>query len=221
MLELQAITKDYRSGTECVHALRGVSLRFRDNEFVSILGPSGCGKTTLLNIIGGLDRYTAGDLLINGVSTKQYRDRDWDAYRNHTIGFVFQSYNLIPHQSVLANVELALTLSGVSRKERRARAIAVLEKVGLGDQLHKRPNQMSGGQMQRVAIARALINDPDILLADEPTGALDSETSVQVMEILKEVARDRLVIMVTHNPELAERYSTCLLYTSPSPRDTR
>ena len=154
MLELQAITKDYRSGTECVHALRGVSLRFRDNEFVSILGPSGCGKTTLLNIIGGLDRYTAGDLLINGVSTKQYRDRDWDAYRNHTIGFVFQSYNLIPHQSVLANVELALTLSGVSRKERRARAIAVLEKVGLGDQLHKRPNQMSGGQMQRVAIAR-------------------------------------------------------------------
>ena len=211
MLELQAITKDYRSGTECVHALRGVSLRFRDNEFVSILGPSGCGKTTLLNIIGGLDRYTAGDLLINGVSTKQYRDRDWDAYRNHTIGFVFQSYNLIPHQSVLANVELALTLSGVSRKERRARAIAVLEKVGLGDQLHKRPNQMSGGQMQRVAIARALINDPDILLADEPTGALDSETSVQVMEILKEVARDRLVIMVTHNPELAERYSTRII----------
>ena len=171
MLELQAITKDYRSGTECVHALRGVSLRFRDNEFVSILGPSGCGKTTLLNIIGGLDRYTAGDLLINGVSTKQYRDRDWDAYRNHTIGFVFQSYNLIPHQSVLANVELALTLSGVSRKERRARAIAVLEKVGLGDQLHKRPNQMSGGQMQRVAIARALINDPDILLADEATAS--------------------------------------------------
>ena len=211
MLELQAITKDYRSVTECVHALRGVSLRFRDNEFVSILGPSGCGKTTLLNIIGGLDRYTAGDLLINGVSTKQYRDRDWDAYRNHTIGFVFQSYNLIPHQSVLANVELALTLSGVSRKERRARAIAVLEKVGLGDQLHKRPNQMSGGQMQRVAIARALINDPDILLADEPTGALDSETSVQVMEILKEVARDRLVIMVTHNPELAERYSTRII----------
>ena len=211
MLELQAITKDYRSGTECVHALRGVSLRFRDNEFVSILGPSGCGKTTLLNIIGGLDRYTAGDLLINGVSTKQYRDRDWDAYRNHTIGFVFQSYNLIPHQSVLANVELALTLSGVSRKERRARAIAVLEKVGLGDQLHKRPNQMSGGQMQRVAIARALINDPDILLADEPTGALDSETSVQIMEILKEVARDRLVIMVTHNPELAERYSTRII----------
>ena len=314
MLELQAITKDYRSVTECVHALRGVSLRFRDNEFVSILGPSGCGKTTLLNIIGGLDRYTAGDLLINGVSTKQYRDRDWDAYRNHTIGFVFQSYNLIPHQSVLANVELALTLSGVSRKERRARAIAVLEKVGLGDQLHKRPNQMSGcgkttllniiggldrytagdllingvstkqyrdrdwdayrnhtigfvfqsynliphqsvlanvelaltlsgvsrkerraraiavlekvglgdqlhkrpnqmsgGQMQRVAIARALINDPDILLADEPTGALDSETSVQIMEILKEVARDRLVIMVTHNPELAERYSTRII----------
>ena len=208
MLELQAITKDYRSGTECVHALRGVSLRFRDNEFVSILGPSGCGKTTLLNIIGGLDRYTAGDLLINGVSTKQYRDRDWDAYRNHTIGFVFQSYNLIPHQSVLANVELALTLSGVSRKERRARAIAVLEKVGLGDQLHKRPNQMSGGQMQRVAIARALINDPEILLADEPTGALDSKTSVQIMDLLTEIADDRLVIMVTHNPELAQRYAT-------------
>lgn len=206
MLELQAITKDYRSGTECVHALRGVSLRFRDNEFVSILGPSGCGKTTLLNIIGGLDRYTAGDLLINGVSTKQYRDRDWDAYRNHTIGFVFQSYNLIPHQSVLANVELALTLSGVSRKERRARAIAVLEKVGLGDQLHKRPNQMSGGQMQRVAIARALINDPDILLADEPTGALDSAAGNQIMDIFDALNdAGSTIIMITHEQEIAER----------------
>lgn len=205
MLELQAITKDYRSGTECVHALRGVSLRFRDNEFVSILGPSGCGKTTLLNIIGGLDRYTAGDLLINGVSTKQYRDRDWDAYRNHTIGFVFQSYNLIPHQSVLANVELALTLSGVSRKERRARAIAVLEKVGLGDQLHKRPNQMSGGQMQRVAIARALINDPDILLADEPTGALDSASGRQVMQIFGELnAKGTTVVLITHAQDIAD-----------------
>lgn len=206
MLELQAITKDYRSGTECVHALRGVSLRFRDNEFVSILGPSGCGKTTLLNIIGGLDRYTAGDLLINGVSTKQYRDRDWDAYRNHTIGFVFQSYNLIPHQSVLANVELALTLSGVSRKERRARAIAVLEKVGLSDQLHKRPNQMSGGQMQRVAIARALINDPDILLADEPTGALDSAAGNQIMDIFDALNdAGSTIIMITHEQEIAER----------------
>lgn len=206
MLELQAITKDYRSVTECVHALRGVSLRFRDNEFVSILGPSGCGKTTLLNIIGGLDRYTAGDLLINGVSTKQYRDRDWDAYRNHTIGFVFQSYNLIPHQSVLANVELALTLSGVSRKERRARAIAVLEKVGLGDQLHKRPNQMSGGQMQRVAIARALINDPDILLADEPTGALDSAAGNQIMDIFDALNdTGSTIIMITHEQEIAER----------------
>ena len=206
MLELQAITKDYRSGTECVHALRGVSLRFRDNEFVSILGPSGCGKTTLLNIIGGLDRYTAGDLLINGVSTKQYRDRDWDAYRNHTIGFVFQSYNLIPHQSVLANVELALTLSGVSRKERRARAIAVLEKVGLGDQLHKRPNQMSGGQMQRVAIARALVNDPDILLADEPTGALDSAAGNQIMDIFDALNdAGSTIIMITHEQEIAER----------------
>lgn len=204
MLELQAITKDYRSGTECVHALRGVSLRFRDNEFVSILGPSGCGKTTLLNIIGGLDRYTAGDLLINGVSTKQYRDRDWDAYRNHTIGFVFQSYNLIPHQSVLANVELALTLSGVSRKERRARAIAVLEKVGLSDQLHKRPNQMSGGQMQRVAIARALINDPDILLADEPTGALDSKATDELLHLFEQINRaGQTIVMVTHSVKAA------------------
>ena len=194
-----------------MHALRGLTVQFRDSEFVSILGPSGCGKTTLLNIIGGLDRYTSGDLLINGISTKKYRDRNWDSYRNHSVGFVFQSYNLIPHQSVLSNVELALTLSGVSRKERRARAVAVLEKVGLGDQLHKRPNQMSGGQMQRVAIARALINNPSILLADEPTGALDSETSVQIMEILKEVAHDRLVIMVTHNPDLAAQYSTRII----------
>lgn len=211
MLELKNITKEYPNGDSVVHALRGVSLCFRKNEFVSVLGPSGGGKTTLLNIIGGLDRYTEGDLLIDGVSTKKYRDRDWDSYRNHSVGFVFQSYNLIPHQSVLANVELALTLSGVSKKERRARAKAVLEQVGLGDQLYKRPNQMSGGQMQRVAIARALINNPSILLADEPTGALDSETSVQIMELLKEVAKDRLVIMVTHNPELANRYSTRII----------
>ena len=189
-------------------ALDNVSLNLRDNEFVAILGPSGSGKTTLLNIIGGLDRYDSGDLIINGISTKKYKDRDWDSYRNHTIGFVFQSYNLIPHQSVLSNVELALTISGISRTERRKRAKEALEKVGLGNQLHKRPNQMSGGQMQRVAIARALVNNPDILLADEPTGALDSETSVQVMELLKEVAKDRLVVMVTHNPELAEDYTT-------------
>jgi len=208
MLKLNNIVKKYAAGDSTVEALRGVSLAFRDCEFVSILGPSGCGKTTMLNIIGGLDRYTSGDLIINGRSTKEYKDSDWDTYRNHSIGFVFQSYNLIPHQSVLANVELALTLSGVSKSERRARAKAALEKVGLGDQLHKRPNQMSGGQMQRVAIARALVNNPDILLADEPTGALDTATSVQVMDILKEVARDRLVIMVTHNRELAEEYST-------------
>ena len=208
MLTLKDIRKDYVLGDMTVHALRGVSISFRENEFVSILGQSGCGKTTLLNIIGGLDQYTAGDLVINGRSTREYKDKDWDTYRNHTIGFVFQTYNLIPHQSVLANVELALTISGVDRAERRERAIKMLEKVGLGDQLYKKPNQMSGGQMQRVAIARALINDPDILLADEPTGALDSETSVQIMELLKEIARDKLVIMVTHNPELAERYST-------------
>ena len=208
MLKLSNITKQYTLGGNTINALRGIDLEFRENEFVSILGPSGCGKTTTLNIIGGLDRYTSGDLIINGRSTKEYKDADWDAYRNHSIGFVFQSYNLIPHQTVLANVELALTLAGVSRAERRRRAIAALEQVGLGDQLNKVPSQMSGGQMQRVAIARALINDPDILLADEPTGALDSETSVQVMELLKEVARDRLVIMVTHNPELAETYST-------------
>ena len=208
MLTLKSITKDYLAGDMSVHALRGVSISFRESEFVSVLGPSGCGKTTLLNIIGGLDKYTEGDLIINGRSTKEYGDKDWDTYRNHSIGFVFQTYNLIPHQSVLANVELALTISGVSRAERRERAVRVLEKVGLGDQLYKKPNQMSGGQMQRVAIARALINDPDILLADEPTGALDSETSVQIMELLKEIAQDKLVVMVTHNPDLAERYST-------------
>ncbi len=208
MLELKDIRKQYGTGDSTVHALSGVSLAFRENEFVSILGPSGCGKTTLLNIIGGLDRYTSGDLVINGKSTKLFKDADWDTYRNHSIGFVFQSYNLIPHQSVLSNVELALTLSGVSKSERRARAIDALRKVGLGDQIHKKPNQMSGGQMQRVAIARALVNNPDILLADEPTGALDTQTSVQIMELLKEVAKEKLVIMVTHNPELAEEYST-------------
>ncbi len=207
MLELKNITKDYVSGDATVHALKGITLQFRKSEFVAILGQSGCGKTTLLNIVGGLDRYTSGDLIINGVSTKEYKDRDWDTYRNHSVGFVFQSYNLIPHQDVLANVELALTLSGVSKAERRDRAVKALQQVGLGDQLHKKPNQMSGGQMQRVAIARALVNNPSIVLADEPTGALDSETSVQVMEILKEVAKDRLVIMVTHNPELAADYA--------------
>ena len=208
MLKLSDIHKSYTAGDSTVEALRGVSLSFRRHEFVSILGPSGCGKTTLLNIIGGLDRYTAGDLSVNGRSTASFKDRDWDTYRNHTIGFVFQSYNLIPHQSVLANVELALTLSGVSRAERRRRATEALEKVGLADQLHKKPNQMSGGQMQRVAIARALVNDPEILLADEPTGALDSATSVQIMEILKEISADKLIIMVTHNPELAAKYSS-------------
>ena len=208
MLELKNIKKDYPAGSETVHALKGVSLRFRDSEFVSILGPSGCGKTTMLNLIGGLDQYTDGDLVINGVSTKHFRDRDWDAYRNHSVGFVFQSYNLIPHQTVLQNVELALTLSGVSKSERRRRAKEALEAVGLGDQLKKRPGEMSGGQMQRVAIARAIVNDPDIVLADEPTGALDSETSVQVMDILKKISENRLVIMVTHNPDLAEKYST-------------
>ena len=208
MLKLTDITKDYAVAANTVHALRGVSIEFRSSEFVAILGQSGCGKTTLLNIIGGLDRYSSGDLIIQGKSTKNFKSRDWDTYRNHSVGFVFQSYNLIPHQSVLANVELALTLSGVKKAERRRRAIDALEKVGLGDQLHKKPNQMSGGQMQRVAIARALVNDPEILLADEPTGALDSETSVQVMEILKEISQERLVIMVTHNPELAEKYAT-------------
>lgn len=208
MLQLKNIVKTYATGELTQNALNGVSVTFRENEFVSILGPSGSGKTTMLNIIGGLDRYTSGDLIINGISTKEYKDADWDYYRNNSIGFVFQSYNLIPHQSVLANVELALTLAGVSRKERRQRAIDVLNKVGLGGHIHKKPNQMSGGQMQRVAIARALINNPDILLADEPTGALDSETSLQIMELLKEIAKDKLVIMVTHNPELAEQYST-------------
>lgn len=208
MLQIQNICKKYVTGDLVQTALDNVSLNLRDNEFVAILGPSGSGKTTMLNIIGGLDRYDSGDLIINGISTKKYKDRDWDSYRNHTIGFVFQSYNLIPHQSVLSNVELALTISGISRSERRKRAKEALEKVGLGNQLHKRPNQMSGGQMQRVAIARALVNNPDILLADEPTGALDSETSVQVMELLKEVAKDRLVVMVTHNPELANEYAT-------------
>lgn len=208
MLKLQNIKKDYITGDTAVHALKGVSIEFRKSEFVSILGHSGCGKTTLLNIIGGLDRYTDGDLFINGKSTKTYKDRDWDNYRNHSVGFIFQSYNLIPHQTVLSNVELALTLSGVSKQERRKRAEDALKKVGLGDQLGKKPNQMSGGQMQRVAIARALVNDPEILLADEPTGALDSETSVQIMELLKEISKDRLVIMVTHNPELARQYST-------------
>lgn len=211
MLQLKNIVKNYVTGDTTVAALKGVSINFRPNEFVSILGQSGCGKTTMLNIIGGLDKYTSGDLVIKGTSTKKYKDKDWDTYRNHSIGFVFQSYNLITHQTVLQNVELALTLSGVSKSERRKRAKEVLEKVGLGNQLNKKPNQMSGGQMQRVAIARALINDPEILLADEPTGALDTETSVQIMDLLKEIAKDRLVIMVTHNPELAEKYSTRII----------
>ena len=211
MLKLNNIKKNYETGNESVKALKGISIEFRENEFVSILGPSGCGKTTLLNIIGGLDHYTSGDLIIDGISTKKYKDRDWDTYRNHRIGFVFQNYNLISHQTVLSNVELALTLSGVDKQTRRKKAIEVLEKVGLKDQMHKKPNQMSGGQMQRVAIARALVNDPDILLADEPTGALDTKTSVQIMEILKEISKDRLIIMVTHNPDLAEKYSTRII----------
>ncbi len=214
MLELRNIVKDYEMAGSTVHALKGVSIKFRESEFVSILGHSGCGKTTLLNIIGGLDQYTSGDLIINGKSTKTYKDSDWDTYRNHSIGFVFQSYNLIPHQTVLANVELALTLSGVSKSERKRRAIEALEKVGLKDQLNKKPNQMSGGQMQRVAIARALVNNPDILLADEPTGALDTATSIQIMEILKEISKDKLVIMVTHNPDLANDYSTRIIRLS-------
>lgn len=234
MLKLSNIKKEYKIADTSVEALKGISIEFRQNEFVSILGPSGCGKTTLLNIIGGLDRYSDGDLIINGKHTKSFRDSDWDNYRNHSIGFIFQSYNLIPHQSVLSNVELALTLSGVSRAERKKRAVEALEKVGLGDQLNKRPNQMSGGQMQRVAIARALVNNPDILLADEPTGALDSETSVQIMELLKEIAKDKLVIMVTHNPEIAEQYSTRIIrlldglvtddsnpYESENPEETK
>ena len=208
MLKLTNIVKSYLAGSTKVEALKGISIEFRKNEFVSVLGQSGCGKTTLLNIIGGLDQYDSGDMSINNRSTKNFKDKDWDSYRNHSIGFVFQSYNLIPHQTVLSNVELALTLSGVSKSERRRRAEEALAKVGLSDQLNKRPNQMSGGQMQRVAIARALVNDPEILLADEPTGALDSETSVQIMEILKEISKDKLIIMVTHNPELAEKYST-------------
>lgn len=211
MLELKNIVKDYPAGDGTVHALKGVTLSFRDSDFVSILGPSGCGKTTLLNIIGGLDSYTEGDLIINGKSTKAYKDRDWDTYRNHSVGFVFQTYNLIPHQTVLQNVELALTLSGVSKAERRRRAKKALEEVGLSSQLNKRPGEMSGGQMQRVAIARAIVNDPDIILADEPTGALDTETSLQVMEILKKISKDRLVVMVTHNPDIADRYSTRII----------
>ena len=211
MLKLNNIKKNYETGNESVKALKGISIEFRENEFVSILGPSGCGKTTLLNIIGGLDHYTSGDLIIDGISTKKYKDRDWDTYRNHRIGFVFQNYNLISHQTVLSNVELALTVSGVDKQTRRKKAIEVLEKVGLKDQMHKKPNQMSGGQMQRVAIASALVNDPDILLADEPTGALDTKTSVQIMEILKEISKDRLIIMVTHNPELAKKYSTRII----------
>ena len=211
MLKLKNIKKTYVSGDEKVEALKGINIEFRESEFVSILGQSGCGKTTLLNIIGGLDRYTSGDLIINGKSTKDFKDRDWDAYRNYSVGFVFQSYNLIGHQTVLSNVELALTISGVSRKERKQRAIKALEEVGLKEQIHKRPNQLSGGQMQRVAIARALVNNPDIILADEPTGALDTKTSVQVMEILKKISKDKLIIMVTHNPELAEKYSSRII----------
>ena len=211
MLKLKDIKKDYVVAGQPVPALKGISVNFRRNELVSVLGPSGCGKTTLLNIIGGLDHYTSGDLIIGGKSTKKFTDRDWDTYRNHSIGFIFQSYHLIPHQTVLQNVELALTISGVGKEERRARAIEALEKVGLGEKIHSRPNQLSGGQAQRVAIARALINDPEIVLADEPTGALDSKTSVQIMELLKEISRDRLVIMVTHNPELARQYSTRII----------
>ena len=211
MLEIKKVSKIYETAGFKQKALDEVSIKFRENEFVSILGQSGSGKTTLLNIVGGLDQYTKGDLIINGISTKKFKDRDWDTYRNHRVGFVFQSYNLIPHQTALQNVELALTLSGVSKDERRKRAKEALRKVGLEDHMNKRPNQMSGGQMQRIAIARALVNNPDILLADEPTGALDSETSIQVMELLKEIAKDKLVIMVTHNPELAEEYSTRII----------
>ena len=208
MLQIKSISKRYKTGDFVQQALDKVSLNLRDSEFVAILGPSGSGKTTLLNIIGGLDRYDDGDLVINGISTRQYKDRDWDSYRNHTIGFVFQSYNLIPHQTILSNVELARTISGIGKADRRERARKALEKVGLGEHINKKPNQLSGGQKQRVAIARALVNDPDIVLADEPTGALDSDTSVQIMNLLKDVAKDRLVVMVTHNPELAEQYAT-------------
>ena len=211
MLKLENITKDYKVGDSVVHALKGIGIEFRKSEFVSILGQSGCGKTTLLNIIGGLDRYTNGNLIINGKSTKDFKDKDWDAYRNYSVGFVFQNYNLISHQTILSNVELALTLSGVGKKERQKRAIEALKKVGLEEQIHKKPNQLSGGQMQRVAIARAIVNNPNIILADEPTGALDTKTSKQVMDILKEIAKDKLVIMVTHNPSLAEEYSTRII----------
>ena len=211
MLKLENITKDYKVGDSAVHALKGIGIEFRKSEFVSILGQSGCGKTTLLNIIGGLDRYTSGNLIINGKSTKDFKDKDWDAYRNYSVGFVFQNYNLISHQTILSNVELALTLSGVGKKERQKRAIEALKKVGLEEQIHKKPNQLSGGQMQRVAIARAIVNNPNIILADEPTGALDTKTSKQVMDILKEIAKDKLVIMVTHNPSLAEEYSTRII----------
>ena len=211
MLKLKNIRKVYKTANEEVEALKGINIEFRESEFVSILGQSGCGKTTLLNIIGGLDRYTSGDLVINGKSTKNFKDRDWDAYRNYKIGFVFQNYNLISHQTVLANVELSLTIGGISKRDRKQRAIKALEQVGLKDQIHKKPNQLSGGQMQRVAIARALVNNPDIILADEPTGALDTKTSVQVMEILKEISKDKLIIMVTHNPELAEKYSSRII----------
>ena len=207
MIELRNISKQYEMGSNTVEALKNVSVSFRRNEFVAILGPSGGGKTTLLNIVGGLDRYSSGDLIINGKSTVDFNDRDWDSYRNHTVGFIFQSYNLIPHQTVISNVELALTIAGISKKERVEKAREALERVGLGDQLYKKPNQLSGGQMQRVAIARALVNDPDILLADEPTGALDTQSSIQIMDLLKEVASDRLVVMVTHNPDLAEAYA--------------
>ena len=208
MLRLKNIRKDYIVGDTIVHALRGVSIELRKNEFVAVLGPSGCGKTTLLNIIGGLDRYTEGELSVSGRSTEKFSDTDWDAYRNYRVGFVFQTYNLIPHQNVLSNVELALTLSGVPKAERQRRAIEALERVGLGDQLKKRPNQLSGGQMQRVAVARALVNNPEIILADEPTGALDTENSITLMEILKEISKDRLIIMVTHNSMLAEKYAS-------------
>ena len=211
MLKLKKITKTYISGDEKVEALKGIDIEFRKSEFVSILGQSGCGKTTLLNIIGGLDRYTDGDLIINGKSTKDFKDRDWDLYRNYSVGFVFQSYNLIPHQSVLANVELALTISGYSKEEKRKKAVEALKSVGLEDKIHKKPNQLSGGQMQRVATARAIVNNPDIILADEPTGALDTKTSLQIMELLKEISKDKLIIMVTHNPELAEKYSNRII----------
>ena len=211
MLELKKITKIYKTEGFTQKALDGVSIKFRNCEFASILGPSGSGKTTLLNIVGGLDHYDSGDLVINSVSTKEYNDRDWDTYRNHRVGFVFQSYNLISHQTVLSNVELALTLSGISKNERKKMAIKALDRVGLKNHINKKPSQLSGGQMQRVAIARALVNDPDIILADEPTGALDSDTSVQVMKILKEIAKEKLVVMVTHNPELAEEYSTRII----------